>query len=71
MDQHVRRVNIGMCKNCGEAYIDCGTNEQRSAWMSTHGAACTRPKEDTDPEQAGFMLRILASMPERMLALPN
>jgi hypothetical protein len=67
-----RRACIGMCKNCGEAYSDCGTDDQRIAWMSTHGAACTRPKdEDMDLERMGVMLRVLYTMPESMLALPN
>lgn len=54
---------FGMCKCCGEAYVDIGTVAQRTAWMAKHGANCTRPRENLDFAVQEAMVQILAAMP--------
>lgn len=57
-----------MCKRCGEAYADVGTDAQCMAWMATHGDACTRKPEPVDVDVQAIMLNILLSMPEGVVA---
>ena len=64
--QHQRdqkRAYIGMCKRCGEAYADVGTEAQRMAWMAGHGADCTREPEVLDVDMQAMLLKILLAMP--------
>ena len=59
---------IGMCKRCGEAYADVGTDQQRLAWMAGHGENCAHPAEAIDLAVSETMLRILLAMPEGVAA---
>lgn len=63
-----RRREIGVCKCCGEAYVDIGTDAQRSAWMANHGADCKYPPERIDLAVQEYMLNILLSMPDGVVA---
>lgn len=59
-----KRCEIGMCRRCGEAYIDSGTNAQRVAWLELHGAACKRPQDPmtADPIACEVALNALLAL---------
>jgi len=58
-------ASVGMCKRCGEGYIDAGTAAQRETWQASHGEHCSRP---ADPNgltlsESEIALRVLLAMP--------